>query len=235
MQSKIFRVSLLIILLVAITMSIISGTLARYTESLTVTDSARVAKFSYKATSNGTELTNGQTINLFNTANDSEVFGTSANVNNEKLIAPGTYGSFDITVENTSEVKVGVTYDITETNTSSIPIIYYIKDTKNNITYYSDFVTGTSANVGADIAERLGLQSTDKVTISGDLSDMATAIAGSLDATNGTDSTKETTTLGWFWAFGDDEQSITKDTQIGKNTTPATLDVSIKVTFTQID
>ena len=48
MNNKTLRLGLLIILLVAITMSIIAGTLANYVESVTATDSARVAKFEYE-------------------------------------------------------------------------------------------------------------------------------------------------------------------------------------------
>ena len=236
MKNKTFRLSLIVLLLAIVSLSVISGTLAKYVETVRVNDAARVAKFEYTATANGTELEDGATINLFNTVNDDEVYAKgAANQNTEKLVAPGTYGHFDVVATNKSEVAIDVAYNLTETNTGSIPIVYFIKN-GNTTTYYSNIVNSTTAvAVGEDIADYLGLQASENVTISGNLTTMATAIGASLDATNNTNTTTATSTIGWFWAFGDATNNRdTADTTLGKAGT-ATVSVNIGVTFTQAD
>ena len=237
MKSKTFRISLVVILLALITMSVISGTLAKYVETVRGNDSARVAKFAYKAKIGESEFTDGTTINLFNTVNDTEVYGTQNNINNgTKLVAPGTYGSFSVVAENTSEVKVGVSFSVSETNSNSIPIVYYI-DNNGTKTYYSDVVTTNSVAVGTDLASVLGVSASSTVAIAGDLDALANAIATELNATDGTEANKTTSTatIGWFWAFGDGTNNAdSADTTLGKAGT-ATVQANIGVTFTQLD
>ena len=237
MKNKTFRISLVVVLLAVVTISVISGTLAKYVETVTGTDTARVAKFSYKAKIGETEFTDGATINLFNTVNDTEVYGAQNNINGgTKLIAPGTHGSFSVVVENTSEVKVGVSFTVTETNNSNIPIVYYI-DNSGTKTYYSDVVTTNSVAVGADLASTLGVSASATVAIAGGLDDLANTMAVELAATDGTEANKTTSTatIGWFWAFGDGaSNNDSGDTTIGKAGT-ATLTSNIGVTFTQMD
>ena len=239
-RSKVLSIALVVLLAAVVTMTIISGTLAKYVETVFGTDTARVAKFEYTATAGGQALTSERaTINLFNTVNDTEVYGASQNLNGStKLIAPGTCGHFDVVVTNKSEVAIAVSYEITETNAGSVPIVYYIKD-GSTTKYYSAKVSDTSVAVGSDIASELGLANgAAQVTINGDLAAMATAINGQLAATDGTaaNATTKTTTVGWFWAFGDAEHNVnTADTTLGKAATPATVSVNIGVTFTQVD
>lgn len=239
-KSKVLTIALVVLLAAVVTMTIISGTLAKYVETVRGTDSARVAKFDYEATVGGQTLTaTPQAINLFNTVNDAQVYGTGVNKNgNDKLIAPGTSGHFDVVVNNKSEVDIAVSYEITETNAGNVPIVYYIKD-GSTTKYYSAKVSDTSVAVGSDIASELGLANgAAQVTINGDLAAMATAINGQLAATDGTaaNATTKTTTVGWFWAFGDAEHNVnTADTTLGKAATPATVSVNIGVTFTQVD
>ena len=235
MKNKVLRISLVILLLAVLTMSIISGTLAKYVETVSGTDTARVAKFAYKAKVGETEFAaTPVSINLFNTVNDTELYGNSANLNGEaKLVAPGTYGSFDVVVDNTSEVKVNVSFSITETN-SGIPIVYYI-DNGTTKTYYSGQVAkNTVLTVGSDVATATGAAT---VTVTGDLTDMASSVATTLNATDGTEAGKTTATytIGWFWAFGDGTTAVdTADTTLGKAAT-ASVTANIGVTFTQVD
>jgi len=242
-NNKTMRLALVLILLVAITLSVISGTLAKYVEEVKGTDTARVAKFEYTATAGGTELTKDSvaTINLFNTVDDAQVFDPAGhNLNTEKLVAPGTCGHFDVIVTNKSEVAIKAAFTVEETNANSVPIVYYITD-GSTTKYYSDVVTTqTAVAVGGDIATALGLQASDVVTIEGNLAAMATAMTQAdgteLAATNKSTFTTKTYTLGWFWAFGDatHHEDDATDTALGKTGTD-TVKVDIGVTFTQVD
>lgn len=233
MKNKTLRIGLIVLLLVCVTLSIISGTLAKYVEVVKGTDSARVAKFDYEAKVGTTELTTqGVSLNLFNTAFDDQVYGATNNINTEKLVAPGTYGSFDIVATNKSEVDVSVKYSITETNNGEIPIIYFVKN-GNTVNYYSSVETG-EITLGSDVKTGIGA-STDTITVSGNLSAMADLISATLEATTGTAGTPVTTTIGWFWAFGDPATKDTRDTEKGKATTLGTVNVEVKATFEQVD
>ena len=243
-NNKVLRVSLIILLLAVVTICIISGTLAKYVETVSGTDTARVAKFEYTATAGGTTLTTSPVaINLFNTVDDVEVYdpaGHNAN-GGTKLVAPGTYGYFNVVATNLSEVKVGVTYNITETNAGNVPIVYFIKPAGGNLAFYSDKVSTSSVAVGADVAEYINTLTTDTiaagttVTIDGDLSDLSNALGTQMAATNNTTGVTKTDIVGWFWAFGDASSNVdSADTTIGKTGT-ATVTTNVGVTFTQVD
>jgi len=237
MKNKILKISLAVLLLAIVTISIISGTLAKYVETVSGTDSARVAKFAYTAEVAGTELTTTPVaINLFNTVNDTEVYGASANINNtEKLVAPGTVGSFDIDVSNLSETKVKVTYAFSEENTGNIPIVYFLKQ-GSTIKYYSaEVAKNSTVTVGSDVSAVTGATT---ATIDGTLDEMADVLYTELAASNGTTAVTPsvTTTVGWFWAFGDGSTSVDNaDTSLGKADTLAEITTNVNVTFTQVD
>ncbi|MBR3696832.1 MAG: hypothetical protein IKM97_00940 [Clostridia bacterium] len=243
MKSKTFRVSLVILLLAVITMSLTSGTLAKYVETVYGTDSARVAKFEYTATAGGTTLTTSPVaIDLFNTEDDTEVYDPEGhNLNSQKLVAPGTFGHFDVVTTNLSEVEVGVSYTIEETNAGNVPIVYFVKDSNNNVRYYSDKVSSSTVALGPDIATYITtltgstVESSATVSITGNLEAMSTSLGTTMDATNNSTGITKTDVVGWFWAFGDATNNVdTADTTLGLAGT-ATVQVNLGVTFTQVD
>ena len=108
---------ILLMLLVSIATTILLGrTFAKYTSTVTGNDSASVAKWAFQyGTSEGTwsdvDLSSTKTIafNLFDTildTNEDPETDVAAN-----KIAPGTKGSFQFVVKNTSEVNA--TFDLT--------------------------------------------------------------------------------------------------------------------------
>lgn len=120
---------ILLMLLVSIATTILLGrTFAKYTSSATGTDTATVAKWSFKVGNKEIATTEAQTIdiNLFSTIKDSDLTSDEEHVASGK-IAPGTSGSFDLTVENSSEVaaKYAISLEITEG--ASLPIKYAVK------------------------------------------------------------------------------------------------------------
>lgn len=215
MKNKTLRLGLIAMLLVAITMSIISGTLAKYVDSFNASDSARVAKFEY--TVEGLDKTNN-TIDIFETVTDT---GIVHHNDSSKLIAPGTNGSFNVTLTNKSEVLIKADYTFTETNTGKVPVVYEY-DSK----YYSSVLPAN-----AEVTLHDG--DVDKAKVDGDLTALATAIG---DATEvGYDQTKKIT-VNWAWAFEGDgtTQSDDTDTDFGEaGTDTVTLDV--KCDIEQVD
>ncbi len=219
MKNKTLRLALLVLLLAVVTMSVISGTLAKYVESVTGTDSARVAKFAY--TLEGMDGTGDtRTLNLFDTTNDTGILANLTD-DNKKLVAPGSEGSIDVILTNKSEVKISAGFTLTETNTSSIPIVY-----KYNDKYYSSVLPANSQVTLHD-------GTTDKVTVTGDLDALATAVG---EAEGLAQNATSTISLGWAWAFTGDgtTQSDTTDTTLGKAGT-ATVELQVKCDVTQLD
>lgn len=112
-----------------ITTSVMSGTLAKYTKEVTGTADATVAKFAFNL--NGTaQKTDTFTIeDLFQSAytgsDGSKIVEGSSNV-----VAPGTSGKKEITLENTGEVAIQLEkLDINEENDFNIPLVYAITET----------------------------------------------------------------------------------------------------------
>lgn len=104
---------------------VLTKTYSRYTSSSTGTSNAvRVAKWSIELNDVTIEDNATFTFNLFNTINDSDG-KTEADVSSadtDVVIAPGTSGSFDIKLENLSEVSAKYGIDFSVTNSSNIPV-----------------------------------------------------------------------------------------------------------------
>ena len=217
-KNWVLRLGLLAMVLTLVTMPMVSSTYAKYTSSVTGSDTARVAKFAFNI-KDGEETIGSQgsltgTYDIF-TYTDDGVYNNG--VNTQKIIAPGTTGSIPITVENRSEVDVAVTFVLTETNAGGIPVYYTVGAATQR---YSAVLTGT---YGTGTYESL--------------SDLATAMAGTtLQATNGTTPTTVTYTLHWTWAFdtAGTNQTDALDTALGMAAT-ATVALQIATTVTQIN
>ena len=218
MKNKTLRLALLVLLLAVVTMSVISGTLAKYVESVTGTDTARVAKFEYTL-SGMTGDGDTKTLNLFDSVTDTGILGNLAN-DGKKLVAPGSEGSINVELTNKSEVKISAGFTLTETNTNKIPIVY-----KYNNAYYSSVIpanTEVTLHDGGTTA-----------TVTGDLSALAAAVG---NATPVNQNATSTISLGWAWAFTGDgtTQTDSSDTTLGKAGS-ATVELKVKCDVTQLD
>ena len=218
MKNKTLRLALLVLLLAVVTMSVISGTLAKYVESVTGTDTARVAKFEYTL-SGMTGDGDTKTLKLFDTVSDTGILNNLAG-DGKKLVAPGSEGSIDVVLTNTSEVKISAGFTLTETNTNKIPIVY-----KYNNAYYSSVIpanTEVTLHDGGTTA-----------TVTGDLSALAAAVG---NATPVNQNATSTISLGWAWAFTGDgtTQTDSSDTTLGKAGS-ATVELKVKCDVTQLD
>lgn len=100
------------------------GALAKYTTSVSGSDTAKVAKWSFEV--NDVDMTPtgnnaSMTFDLFNTIKDSDGSSSETDVKTA-LIAPGTSGSFDVKIENLSEVNATYDLDFSVVNEDAIPV-----------------------------------------------------------------------------------------------------------------
>lgn len=139
----------LLLAAVLVTSYSVSGTYAKYTSTFNGTsDSARVAKWAFEI--NDGAVTDSFTFNLFDTVNDTKTSAAETDVKvgeGETIIAPGTTGSFDIKLENLSEVNATYTVDYTVTNTNSIPVEFKVGDGEWS-TELADVTTPVAVNMG---------------------------------------------------------------------------------------
>ena len=220
------RLGVLTLIMTIISISLASGTYAKYVKQVSGSETVRVSKFAFNLF-DGTNTLTEQTL-----TGDYDIFsytdsGVYANgVNGDKFIAPGTTGEIDLEVQNLSEVKVAATFALTETNngalTPKIPIYYtYGADTQR----YSTVLTGgyTGGGTYKTIAE------------------LATAMATAgtaIDASDGTAPESVPYVLHWTWAFATagTQQTDANDTALGISyTTPPEITLAIATTVTQID
>lgn len=135
-KNKIFTLGLVITFVFVVSLTLVSGTFAKYTSTVTGNDSASVAKWAFQyGTSEGTlsdvDLSSTKIIafNLFDTILDTNG-DPETDVATDK-IAPGTKGSFQFVVKNTSEVNA--TFDLTlEVTGAQVPFEYTIQVNEEN-------------------------------------------------------------------------------------------------------
>ena len=150
-KNRMMRLASILLVCVLLTTSVISGTFAKYTSTATASDTARVAKWSIEV--NGTDIAvNNPTItfDLFNTVLDTNGGQKERNVaegTDETIIAPGTKGSFELKIENSSEVTAKYAVDFSVTNVSGIPIQYSLDNSEWKMTIDDIDVTETQINM----------------------------------------------------------------------------------------
>ena len=110
------------------TMCFVGGTFAKYTSSATGTDSATVAKWSFKVGETDIATTDTFTFDLFKTIKDSDGINNETEMNpvDGSIIAPGTQGSFDLVLTNASQVTAQYAIDYTVTNNNDIPVKFSV-------------------------------------------------------------------------------------------------------------
>lgn len=136
-KNKTMKMILITLLIAMIALVLVLGTYAKYTSSASGSDTARVAKWSFIVGGNDIVAENTFTFDLFKTIKDTdgkdETDVISANA--DRVIAPGTSGSFDLVLENKSETSAKYSVTYTVTNTESIPVQFSVNGTdwKDNI------------------------------------------------------------------------------------------------------
>jgi hypothetical protein len=217
------------VLLIAVLMSTcaISGTFAKYVTSDSGSDTARVAKFGVvvEADSFGMFETNYETDDTGATFTGTYSVSSS---NTDKLLAPGTSGSFaDIAITGTPEVAVDVAIVATVTVSDN-----WIVDGD----FYCPVVVtvGTVEISGLDYTSATAFADAIKAEINGKSKQYApnTDLGAIYNTTN--------LDLAWAWAFEGavgSKQTDVKDTKLGDKAVAEDLKISIgvSITVTQID
>ncbi len=239
MKNKAMRIAAGAGVTTLLTMSVISGSFAKYITSGTGTDSARAAKFGVTVTANGTMFASEY-------ATDDEAVGTiaksviSSGGEDDHVVAPGTKGELlNATITGKPEVAVKVSYEPTLTlngwehtdedsnlSTEYFPIIFKVGDKKYGITGMKDSagikITNGSANVEAlKTAVENAIRAYSKNYAAN--TDLALVAP---DYVN----------VSWEWAYNGNSDE--KDTYLGDQAAAnkaSTVELSMKTTVTQID
>ena len=129
-KNKVLLLGIITVFVAIFSLTLVSGTWAKYTSEVSGTSTATVAKWAWKVDStkvvgDGTTATSFN-VNLFKTIKEEDTTTEETDVKNG-LIAPGTGGQLSFTVENASEVsgKVVLKFEESE-NFSSIPLEYSV-------------------------------------------------------------------------------------------------------------
>lgn len=225
------RAASVLLIMVLLTSSVISGTFAKYVTEGKGTDSARVAKFGVTITANGDMFSQGYEdakYTSIDTEGSASVWNKSGD--GKDLVAPGTSGSMvQMTLTGTPEVDVRVSYaaeveisDNWTVNTDPyFPLVIKVNGTP--VSYAAgDAIADIEAKIEAAIAAYTKdyQHNTNLSTVAGD----------SLEVT-------------WEWPFetGADAAEIAandkKDTALGDKAVSEdiTISVAITTTVTQID
>ena len=134
------------------TMCFVGGTFAKYTSSATGTDSATVAKWSFKVGETDIATTDTFTFDLFKTIKDSDGINNETEMNpvDGSIIAPGTQGSFDLVLKNESQVTAQYAIDYTVTNNNDIPVKFSVDGGSNWTSDLADVAASDSTKLAAN-------------------------------------------------------------------------------------
>ena len=116
-KNKMMRIASVLLVAVLLSTCAISGTFAKYATTASASATASVAKWDVKL--GGTAITNSFTFDLFDTITEENGVDAEAHVADGK-IAPGTAGSFTITVKNDSDVDAE--YTVTLEGIDGLPL-----------------------------------------------------------------------------------------------------------------
>lgn len=189
-KNRIFILGIVTMFVAILSLTLVSGTLARYTSSGKGSDSVQVAKWDVRIdTESLTSVTpSSHTFELFKVgANYDEDYNDVA----AERIAPGTSGVFSFTLQNKSEVTARYAIDYT-VDEKQVPLKWSV----DGINW-----TDELADVDASAETNLNILTGEKVI-----------------------------SVQWKWEFTGDD---VKDTSLG--VTPVSPEVTIQVTFTQVD
>ncbi|MBR1802460.1 MAG: hypothetical protein IJ777_00560 [Clostridia bacterium] len=192
-SNSLIKFTTFVLLITIVAIVLVSGTYARYTSTASGTDTATVAKWSFKVGGTdiaGTTEKTGMTFDIFSTLKGADATTAEANVKTKdgSMIAPGTGGSFKIALENTSDVtaEYRVVYTI-EKNTDNIPLEFskdgstWSKNISSITQDYTEIAIGAKADT-TTVYWRWsfeGSDSTDYKTTQTDETDTTLGIKGS--------------------------------------------------------
>lgn len=189
MKKKVYaaRLGVIALALTLVTTCLMGSTLARYVTEVTGSATATVAKWSFKVNGQAEKFT----IDLGRTAYTDTTIA-------DKVIAPGTSGSFNIVIDGTDS-EVGIDYEIK-------------LEAATDTTFPDDMVFSTEAITEAKPGE-------------GFSEFIKTAIKGSVDQSDGAEVMKKTVTIYWAWPLDGGADKDAKDTAM--NDKDLSIDITV--------
>lgn len=157
-KNRLFVLGIITMFVAILSLTLVSGTMARYTSTVSGQDDTRVAKWAFTVSdesygNGGSAVSEEFTFDLFNTIEDT-LGGTESDIsdNTGTIIAPGTCGSFILSLKNTSEVTAEYSINFTVTKTDAdLPIQFSI----DNVNWYDD-LEDISADGTTKLASKTG-------------------------------------------------------------------------------
>ena len=199
-KSHAVRLGILALALTLVTTSLLGGTMAKYVTEVTGTATATVAQWSFTANGEAEQISSA--IDLASTTYNA---GTIA----AKKVAPGTSGSFTITLDGSgSDVGIDYTIAITKNNASA--------DLPTDLVFSTEAIT--EANPGKNLA------------------DLQSNLTGNIPYKSGANNMKKDVIIYWSWPFESTQQGSDKDkkdTALGE-AAPNTGTLDITVTGEQV-
>lgn len=155
-KNKVLLLGIITVFVAIFSLTLVSGTWAKYTSTVSGADNAKVAKWEWKVSD--LEVKQGMTstnfkFDLFNTIKDTA--GADETDVKENLIAPGTSGEFSFNIANLSEVnaKYYITFEVTQDGTApKVPLKFKLNDAAD----WSDTLTGIAEGDAVSIAMETG-------------------------------------------------------------------------------
>lgn len=219
-KNTMMRIASVLLVVVLLTTSVISGTFAKYVTSGSASDSARVAKWGVTITANGATFAKE-----YNKDDIAFTEAKSVISNSEKVVAPGTDGSMvSMTLAGEPEVATRVSY---------VGVFDIENWTDQNGAYYCPIiitVEGTQYN-GATYPSADEFEAAVNNAIKDYSKDYP---AGTNLSGLGADSLEIT----WEWPFSTSAANDVRDTYLGDQAAAgnaATVQLTVTTTVTQID
>lgn len=148
-KNRLFVLGIITMFVAILSLTLVSGTMARYTSTVSGSDSVSVAKWAWKYEGTDLDLSSTSVVfDLLETRYDSDGINSETDVK-DGVIAPGTSGEFTLDFTNNSEVRAEYTVDFTVTNTAGIPLEYSVNGEAWSSSL-SDITSGVSVAMGAD-------------------------------------------------------------------------------------
>ncbi len=241
MKNKKMGILAVLVMLVAVTLNSVGGTYAKYISQYGVTDTARVARWSFNDTA-------VRTVDLFEQSytKDTDKHTYVASSDMYKVIAPGTEGSYAYQIEGTAETNFEITKNVKVTNS----VVYPMSDGKLYDPVEFSFDGGKSYKRLSDIATNVTYDTVKKAYVY-ELNTADGKVYAANTVLSGNDAIKDS--IAWRWRF-DKECSTNEagvetcknpysndfyDTELGKQINLAspqyTIEATIGVSVVQTD
>ena len=212
-RSRTLHVPFLLLFFTLMTFYFLGSTFAKYTSSARLTGFASVAKWDIQVLNHKlTAEEKSITVDLFSTLDDT-LGGSETDVDlSQKVIAPGTQGSFDLEIQNNSQVNAQYTISFSDNKyTCNIPLEYQVIPTGSTPSPQGWEKDISKCDIGALGIKKLPFE-TSKNSVE--------------------------YTVHWRWPFSDLSNTVQgdkADTLLAISDTPASAEVTATITVTQLD